>query len=559
MKNNLLNKISVSFLVFVLIMGTMIMTNVNAAYTITINGGAGHTYEAYQVFKGVVSTDGKTLSNITWGSNVDQQKLLEALKADKTFGEGASNDFYGINYSEDTSASKVAQVLDDVGDNSDKAKAFAQCVASALKENPVATTTVGSLSVTDAGYYFIKDKDETQGGANDTYTRYILKIVFDVEVSPKTSGVPTVDKYFAGNKEVSEHAMYENFPVYLKATLSAANEYAEYPNYKLVFEDTMGAGMSYDNTSVVVTVTATKNNEAVASEPFTLTTADYSTSLETKSLTVTVTDLVSTLKKGGYDITKGVDVIVTYNAYLNNNATVTLPGTNQTLNAQTTTTTGEEPGETITTIGNNTNKVVLKYTNDPNSSTKNTGDNAMGIAVSDNVYVFTYGVNNTKTFSDQAQLTEGLPQAGFTLYKGSVASENEVRLYYDSTLGAYRPATTGETTVTEMTSDSKTGKFDIKGLAPGTYILRETDTPDGYNTCKDITISVTTNGGIEVEDGLSATVTFTNSEPNMINTIENVHGANLPSTGAMALVVISIAAALLGVSGMMLSKEEKED
>ena len=43
-------------------------------YSITINNSAeGHTYEAYQIFTGVLSTkeDGdKVLSNIVWGSGV---------------------------------------------------------------------------------------------------------------------------------------------------------------------------------------------------------------------------------------------------------------------------------------------------------------------------------------------------------------------------------------------------------------------------------------------------------------------------------------------------------
>ena len=42
-------------------------------YSITINNAAsGHTYEAYQIFAGDLSEDsnGKTLSNITWGAGV---------------------------------------------------------------------------------------------------------------------------------------------------------------------------------------------------------------------------------------------------------------------------------------------------------------------------------------------------------------------------------------------------------------------------------------------------------------------------------------------------------
>lgn len=63
-------------------------------YTITISGDnvvAGHIYEAYQIFKGdLAEKDSKTiLSNIEWGSGVNGDALLTALKADATLG----NDF----------------------------------------------------------------------------------------------------------------------------------------------------------------------------------------------------------------------------------------------------------------------------------------------------------------------------------------------------------------------------------------------------------------------------------------------------------------------------------
>lgn len=41
-------------------------------YTLTLDGTTtGHTYEVYQIFAGDISSDGTTLSNITWGSGVN--------------------------------------------------------------------------------------------------------------------------------------------------------------------------------------------------------------------------------------------------------------------------------------------------------------------------------------------------------------------------------------------------------------------------------------------------------------------------------------------------------
>lgn len=65
-------------------------------YTLTINSAtSGHTYQAYQVFKGdysEVTVDGatqKTLANIDWGTGVNGTALLAALKADGTIGENS--------------------------------------------------------------------------------------------------------------------------------------------------------------------------------------------------------------------------------------------------------------------------------------------------------------------------------------------------------------------------------------------------------------------------------------------------------------------------------------
>ena len=57
-------------------------------YTIKINQNnddkGTHTYEAYQVFKGDLALSGtdKILSNVTWGTGINENNLLAALKGD---------------------------------------------------------------------------------------------------------------------------------------------------------------------------------------------------------------------------------------------------------------------------------------------------------------------------------------------------------------------------------------------------------------------------------------------------------------------------------------------
>ena len=115
------------------------------AYTITIkNEKTGHTYEAYQVFAGdLAEKDGvKILSNIVWGSGVTE--------AGKT----------ALGNAADKAASLKTET---------DAKAFAKEVAQYLQNPTESTAGTGSYSISglSAGYYLVKDKDNTLSDQDD--------------------------------------------------------------------------------------------------------------------------------------------------------------------------------------------------------------------------------------------------------------------------------------------------------------------------------------------------------------------------------------------------------
>lgn len=140
-------------------------TTTPTTYTITINNGTG-TYAAYQIFKGDLY--GKTLSNIEWGDNVtaDGQKAL---------GNAAEN------------AKTITTEAD--------AKAFAVKVAKYLTDATAGEGT-NSITVSGPGYYLIKN---TSVDGGEVFTDYILRVVGDVTVNPK-SGKPTLDKQIKHNE-----------------------------------------------------------------------------------------------------------------------------------------------------------------------------------------------------------------------------------------------------------------------------------------------------------------------------------------------------------------------
>ena len=85
----------------------------------------------------------------------------------------------------------------------------------------------------------------------------------------------------------------------------------------------------------------------------------------------------------------------------------------------------------------------------------------------------------------------------------------------------------------------------------------EVKTPDGYNTCDDIKIVI--DPQFEDFESSSKTVTFTNSSKNMVNSIVNIYGSRLPYTGSITLIIIFGVAIVLGITGLIISKNKKEE
>ena len=130
-------KLTAVLLSLVMLLALVVPASAAENYSITIqNNKEGHTYEAYQIFAGTVSSDEETngetggpmLGDITWGSGVNDAshaELLAALKADATIGALA-----GMPDAADAAA--VAAALD--GANAETAAAFADVVSRFLSD-----------------------------------------------------------------------------------------------------------------------------------------------------------------------------------------------------------------------------------------------------------------------------------------------------------------------------------------------------------------------------------------------------------------------------------------
>ena len=481
-------------------------------YTITINNKAsGHTYEAYQIFAGDLSgtAPNYVLSNITWGSGITD--------AGKTALEDAATAAAGI-----TDAAAAEKFATNVAD-----------YLSTSKTSSVQGTDNYTITVSAPGYYLIKDKDASLSTDNaDAYTKYIVKVVGPTTVDPKSS-VPTVEKkvkenvkstpddtnYGTGYNDVADYNIGDTVPFELIGTLPA--NYADYTTYNYVFHDTASAGLTIDAASVHVYV---DGNEI---------TTGFTTVLAGQSLTVTFTDL-----KVVSAVNASSKIVVKYNATLNSNAEIGLPG--------------------------NPNEVYLTFSNNPNKG----GDGNTGKTPTDKVIVFTYELDTTKV--DGSDTAKTLSGAEFKLYK----TDGTTPSYAIVADGKVTGWTTDETKATTLTSDSN-GLFKVAGLDDGTYYLKETKAPVGYNLlANDVKLKITattTNGQtwtdgdassaltaltISVNDGTAANGIL--ADGTVAATITNNSGSTLPSTGGIGTTIFTVAGVVLmiGAAVVLVTKRK---
>lgn len=209
----------------------------------------------------------------------------------------------------------------------------------------------------------------------------------------------------------------------------------------------------------------------------------------------------------------------------------------------------------------NTNKAVVEYSNDP--ATKETGKSEPSIV---DVHTFDFTIYKYyKTTTGATETKNPLAGAEFELYKangaGDAADENAKINIVDESNGVYRQATPEEGKATSFTSakivSDNDGKVLVKGLVAGTYYLRETKAPEGYNKLlSDIRVEIKANYDETTGKLTNYTVNYTynnatnSSTSNSVETspevpVENKTGAQLPSTGARTALLLTLAGIVL--------------
>lgn len=559
-------KLAAVLLSLVLVLALAVPASAAGNYTITItNDQAGHTYEAYQIFAGDVSDDtqqggnveGPILSNITWGKNIENTTGLIQALIDSDIAA-----FDGLNAATSTAAT-VAEALEVAAD----AAAFANLVEPFLTGDPATSGAYNAEAHTytitglDAGYYLVKDQDESLNGAAATATEYIVQVLGNVQMEPKDSDVPTVEKkvfdqeyaqidaegvYGTGYNDVADWKIGDSVPFKL---IGSIPDMSAYDTYEYIFTDTLSNGLTLQEGTIDVYIAVDKNDEVGEYTPLTAG-KDYTLNVQNVgangggSFSIAFDDLKTAphMDQGNRQY-----VIVTYDATLNANAEIGLDG--------------------------NLNRVNLQFSNDPN------GD-GLGRTTEDTVIVFTYGLDGTKV--DEENPETRLQNAQFVLLNsgrnrvariqdGKFVEWVELPAGYDNTNYQQIPYETWETfnrTTPVIMTSAANGTFGVDGLDDNIYYLLEIKAPNGYNLLEDavkLDITATTYNGqkwtgvaadaltvlqVAVDDGNAEGGNLGTGAVNV--TVRNNQGATLPETGGMGTTLFYIIGGLLVVGAGIL-------
>ena len=406
---------------------------------LTVNAADGSSTEfvAYQIFAADVadgSNGTKTVANIVWATDTVASVVPEAIKSFDP----------SVNVESVADANDAAEwIRNNVQSGSAAAQgSVPNAIASAMQQKAAngETLEAGVSKPLSAGYWIVMSKDSSVG-QDQSGTSAILVVVggSDVTVAAK-SGVPTVEKQVledsndAWQKQADATAGDD---LYWRLDATVPSILTSYTSYKIVFDDTLGAGLAEPSDIHVYLAPAAadvwETGTEISSGWTELDDGEYAyiyTPAADGGNFKVALDLMEAVKAHAIDASQGVQVVVVYNAPLSASFG-----------------TGMESG--------NVNTVTLIYP-------KSTYSTETTITQESKAVAYSWNLTLTKLDAD-----DGTPLSGAVL-----------RIRDDK--GRYlTPEGTWSSDETTVTTGSD-GTVSARGVDAGTFTVEEVLAPSGY-------------------------------------------------------------------------------
>ena len=552
MKDNL-KKVMAVMLSAVMAMSLMMTTVVKAveptgAIKLTSSSQPlnGRTFEAYQLFNLKVS-EGKDKFAYTEVTPQVTAGVVAALDQAVTDYNAAKDPNLTFT-KEGATAKSIVAFLDENKDNTVFLNRFAhelqvhknqlgtpKPAELAVEGDPILNATINGLPY---GYYVVVETTVVDPQTKDKALSIAMldNVYKDVNEIKVKSEVPSVEKTIQKDgTEVkgNDYNVGDEIIFNLKGTAPSNYVLSTYETYHYTFHDKLSKGLKVNS------VEALQLTFAINGEP-----VEFVVNTETNEITYngvkvgTVTLAVQ--PDGTTDLTIDFDlkaepfntlfnkegqnkITVTYKAVLDKDAELGKPG--------------------------NDNKVYIEYNNNPYTDEK-------GTSTESKVYSYTYGFDITKTDGTTKEVLAG---ATFKLYTNAACTD-EYDIWATKTgEGKYLYSKTeGQPAVNEFKVDAQ-GKLYIDGLATGTYWLKETVAPDGYNLLEE-PVKVEIKATYDETTGELKTLQYRINDQDVKDgdqttgyvaaTVENFSGALLPETGGMGTTMLYIVGVLAIVAGL---------
>ncbi|WP_311516269.1 SpaH/EbpB family LPXTG-anchored major pilin [uncultured Anaerococcus sp.] len=340
----------------------------------------------------------------------------------------------------------------------------------------VKTATGASLVFSNLplGYYLVHPEGASEADTGQSSIVSLTSTKPDGEV--KVKGIyPTIKK--EADKKSADYGEKVSFTITGKVP-----DPTGYKKYEYVLKDSLPKGLSIDENSIKVTIGDTDN------------TANITKAVSGQDLSVTF-NILELVKNNSVKV--GQEIKLTYDTTVNKDFVL-----------------GNEGQE---------NKAHLEFSNDPKDESKKdkTPDEKVKV-YSGKIKVLKYAKGDKEKKLEGAQFV--LKNSDGKFYKLDDSNNQKKVTWADK-----------EKDATVLTSDNK-GELEFTGIKAGTYKLKETKAPDGYNL-------LTEEVEVVLKDGSSEADTEVNMQAT--SDVENSSGTQLPKVGGAGTKLFALVGGLV--------------